>query len=562
MSIGDLVDRAYNSFRGVDFRGNEVNLVRSPDCKNVWKDYREIDCIRTRPKLELAIPLETPVWGVFFYEVGNRLIQLIHSGTKLYQYENETMAVLYEGLNPRRSQAFVYNNIWYFKDGLKYLKYDGAEATEVEGYTPTTSIGRKPAGGGTTFEDVNMLTGVRINTFLADGESTEYCLDAQDLDSDFIPIVKVNDEIVGNYELEFATGKITFDAPPPEPLTDGQDNVSVKFKKTIEGYRERIDRCTILEVFDNRVFFSGNPDYPNALWHCSLNAPSYCSDLDYYSEGLDLAKVTGLVAGNNSLWVFKEPAQSNTAVFYHTPTIDSDCGKIYPSTHSSVSTGCVGGAINFNDDIVFFSDRGMEALSVSDIMTEQAIDHRSVLVDRKLLEEADYENMILQEWEGYLLVIIGKHCYLADSRAMLQNENHYEYEWFYWEFGREITCAAVKDGILCLGSEDGIYTLTDTEGALESYWVTPLDKFKHPQYQKTTNKRGCTVEATGDIELYVKTEKTEWKLVGIYENVMDYFVARIKEKKFKDIQLKFHSNTRFSLENATLEAFVGGYIKR
>jgi hypothetical protein len=33
-------------------------------------------------------------------------------------------------------------------------------------------------------------------------------------------------------------------------------------------------------------------------------------------------------------------------------------------------------------------------------------------------------------------------------------------------------------------------------------------------------------------------------------------------KKFKDIQLKFASNTRFSLETVTLEAFIGGYIKR
>lgn len=561
MGTGSLVQRAYNSFRGVDFRGNEVNLVRSPDSLNVWKDYKEIDSIRTRPKLERFLPLVTPVWGVFFYDIGNRKIMLIHSGTKLYQYENDTMTVLCEGLNPRRSQAFVYNNIWYFKDGLNYLRYDGVDIADVEGYVPTTSIGRKPAGGGSTYEDVNMLTGMRINTFLADGESTEFCLDAQELDVDFIPVVKVNDEIVGNYELEFITGKVKFAVPPPVPLTDGQDNVSVKFKKTVSGYRERIERCTMLEVFDNRVFFSGNQDYPNAVWHCSLDDPEYCSDLDYYCEGLDLAKVTGLVADNNALWVFKEPSQANTAVFYHNPVLDEKYGKVYPSTHSSISTGCIGGAINFNDDIVFFSDRGMEAKS-GDITTEQAIAHRSVLVDRKLLNEEEYSNMILQEWEGYLLVITGSHCYLADSRAMLPNENHYEYEWFYWEFDKKITCAAVKDGVLVLGSEDGVYTLTDTEGELESYWTTPLDKFSHPQYQKTTNKRGCTVEATGDIEVYVKTEKTEWKQVGIFKNVMDYFVARIKEKKFKDIQLKFCSNTRFSLENATLEAFVGGYIKR
>ena len=104
--------------------------------------------------------------------------------------------------------------------------------------------------------------------------------------------------------------------------------------------------------------------------------------------------------------------------------------------------------------------------------------------------------------------------------------------------------------------------MTDTECDVKSYWTTPIDKFKHPQYLKTTNKRGCVVEALGDLAVYVKTDKEDWSLVETYENVTDYFVSRIKRKKFKDIQLKFYSDTRFSLETATLECYIGGYIKR
>ena len=50
----------------------------------------------------------------------------------------------------------------------------------------------------------------------------------------------------------------------------------------------------MLAVFDNRVFFSGNQDYPNAIFHSSLEDPRYVSDLDYYNEGMDLAKVKAL----------------------------------------------------------------------------------------------------------------------------------------------------------------------------------------------------------------------------------------------------------------------------
>ncbi len=553
VETGDIFTRIYGDFRGVDFRGEEINIVRSPDSLNVWKDYKKTESIRTRPGLKLDTAFTDTVYGVFFFK-GK---MIVHCGTKLY----ENGKVLYSDVNRITSDAFIYENVWYFKDGKHYLMYDGEEIKDVEGYVPTTSIGRRPSGGGTIYEDVNMLTGRRINTFLADGESFDFVLDSKDLDTDFKPIVRVDDKEVTGFTVDYAEGKISFTKAPDKPLTDGRDNVSVEFRKTIPKYKENILNATLLQVFDNRVFFSGNPDYPNYVWHCSLNDPSYCSDLDYYQEGMDRAKVKGMVAGNNALWVFREPSEANTNVFYHTPTIDEEYGKVYPSVHSSVSIGCVGKAINFNDDIIFFSARGMEGIS-GDVTTEQVAAHRSSLVDRKMLSEPSYKEMCLAEWEGYLLVFIGNKVYLADSRAMFTNENHAEYEWFYWELEKEITCAKVNDGVLYLGTKDGVYTLTDTEANMESYWVTPKDKFSAPNKLKTTNKRGCVAEATGDITVYAKLEDTGFEEIGTYENVTDYFVSRIKRKKFKDIQLKFYSKTRFSLETVTLECFIGGYIKR
>ena len=634
-NTGDLITRIYGNFRGADFRGEEINLMRSPDCLNVWKDYRHTESIRTRPGMELSVAFDNIIYGLFFYNG----MMLVHSGTNLYKVVNGSKTVLFSDANEKYSNAFVYDNIWYFKDGKNYLRYDGTEIKEVEGYVPTTSIARKPVkhrktetfkadgvtklfslawskidkdftpvvkvneivvknytfdydngevtfaippaaptdekdnisieykksivgGGGTIHEDVNMLSSKRINTFLADGECEAFYLDTMNIDKDFTPIVKVNDKVITkDYTVDYENGCITFTEAPAAPLTDGQDNVTIEFNKTVSGYREQILTCSLLQVFDNRVFVSGNSNYPNTVWHCSLNDPTYFSDLDYYREGLDSAAVKGLVAGNNALWVFREPSESNTNVFYHTPTIDSEYGKIYPSQHSSITTGCIGKAINFNDDIIFFSERGMEGIS-GDITTEQAVAHRSSLVDRKMIAESDYKNMLLEEWEGYLLVIIGNKIYLADSRTAFTNEDHIEYEWFYWEMEKNITSAHVEGGTLYLGTSEGIYTLTDTKCNIVSFWTTPKDKFKSPHKLKTTNKRGCVAEATGDISVYAKTENTDFELIDTYENVTDYFVSRIKRKKWKDIQLKFYSNTRFSLETVTLEAFIGGYVKR
>lgn len=558
--MADLVSRIYANFRGVDFRGEEINLMRSPDALNVWKDYKHTESIRTRPDMAKQFGSAAPVYGIFEYNGS----LMIHTGATLLKRTGSTNTTVYSNMAQRPSQAFVYEDIFYIKDGEHYLQYDGTTIKDVEGYIPTTTIARKPMGGGTKYEDVNMLSDYRRNTFLADGASFSFFLDVINIDEDFVPIVKVDDEVVAQteYEVDYKEGSITFiTSPPDSPLTEGQDNVSVEFKKAVPRYRSAILGCTLLQVFDNRVFFSGYEDYPNVLWHCSLNDPSYVADLDYYREGMDSAAIKGLVAGNNALWVFREPSSANTTVFYHTPTIDSEYGKIYPSTHSSVTTGCIGKAINFNDDIVFFSERGMEGIS-GDITTEQVVAHRSSLVDRKMISEADYKNMVLAEWEGYLLVFIGNRVYLADSRAAFTNENHMEYEWFYWDLGKKVTCTCVVAGVLYLGTDDGVYTLTDLTADVESYWVTPKDKFKHPQMLKTTNKRGCVAEATGDISVYAKLEDTDFELIGEYENVTDYFVSRIKRKKFKDLQLKFYSKTRFSLETVTLEAFIGGYVKR
>ena len=226
--------------------------------------------------------------------------------------------------------------------------------------------------------------------------------------------------------------------------------------------------------------------------------------------------------------------------------------------------------------VLFFSDRGLEAIS-GDVTTEQVLKHASSLIDNRLLNEDKYKEMIIQEWEGYLLVIVGKKVYLADSRAMVNINGSTEFEWFYWEFKNEIVSTLVKDGVLYLcfkdiEKKDGtettkhrIYTLTNNKDTrkVESYFCTLADEFKYPHYQKTTNKKGCVVDIEGaEITISTKVDHKEITKINTYKNVKGYVVARIKKKKWKSIQLKFSSDKPFCLYSATLEAYVGSYVKR
>ena len=569
---GSLVTRKFYNFRGIDTREGEISLNRSPDALNLYKNYKSSNMLETRPDMELLTSFDSPIFGLFFYEVGSTNQLIVHSGTKLYKIENGVKTELtftgFTGMIPVKSHFFVYSNILYIKDSANYLKYNGTTLSNVDGYIPTTSISRLPAGGGTIYEDVNLLSNYRKNTFLGDDDSTEYFLDAQNITD--VSLVMVNDveytKVLSNpgateYTVDTTYGKITFGEAPSKPDTDGRDNVEITYEKVNTENQSMIMNCKLVAVFDNRVFFSGNPNYPNVVWHSSLDDPTYVSDLDYYNEGLDLAKVKALIPGNNALWVFKEPSQANTTVFYHIPTIDAQYGKIYPSSHSSISTGCVASGINFNDDICFFSDRGLEGIS-GDITSEQIVAHRSSFIDSKLLKEANYTDMILEEWNGYLLVIIGTHVYLADSRGVSNLNGAYEYDWYYWELPKEIKTTMVKDGVLYLGCNDGLYSLT-RNGDVNSYWITSKDTFGYGNYQKTTNKRGCVIEAEGEsIDVSVSTNKDAMTLIKTFTDVSDYIVARIKKKKFKDMQIKISSTKPMKLESIMIEAFIGAYIKR
>lgn len=619
LAAGGLRIQKYSNFRGVDFTDSSVSEYRSPDALNMWKNYKTLGKrIETRPEIELQLKFSNTIYGLFFYTINKVDHWIIHCGTSLNDYNpktKETKTIKTNGMNPFKSTFFIYNNILFIKDGINYLEYDGSTLKDVVGTIPLTTIARKPSGGGTQYQDINLISDYRKNGFWGDGESTEYHLDATEV-SDVTVWIDDVEQDTSSYSVDGTNGIITFNEAPEK--TDNKDNVVIQYKKVVSGYSNRIKKCTLACLFDNRVFFSGNQDYPNMLYWCSYNDPRYISDMNYSIEGTDSALVKALVPGNNALWVFKEPSQANTTVFYHVPTetMDSrlnDTIKVYPSSHSSISTGCTATGINFHDDICFFSDRGMEGIS-GDITTEQILGHRSTLIDRKLLNEKMYQELVLVEWEGYLLVIIDNNIYLADSKMKVTNNDHVEYEWFYWEVSKKIKSAIEHKGDLFLCSKEenetdengykkytdgtdifwhdevnnvlydesyedvekdvslltavmvsGIYTLTDNseDRNVKSYWITPQDDYGYTQMLKTTNKKGFKTDIEGTpVKIYSKVDNSDFDFLGEYQNTKGYIVAKLKRKKWNKIQLKFESDKPIGLYSIALEAYIGSYVKR
>jgi len=596
------IKRVYSNFRGVDFSNEPsiVDLRRSPDAINVWKNYGATQgrCVETRPGYRMLNQfINKKINGLYFL---TNSILIIHAGTYLYYWKNfpdtsaGNISFTFIGMNNVKSSFVKFDEKVYMLDGKNYTVIKEGNNGNISTikypfntYIPTTTIARHPNGGGEMYEDVNLLSKYRINTFLGDGTSTEYYLDAQLIDS--VEEVKVNGSVVNDYTVNITAGKIIFTTAPSEAI-NGVDNVYIKFAKTVEGYADRILKCTKMVVFDNRVFFTGNSNFKNTIFHSSLNDPTYVSDLDYYQDGTDESAIKDMVVGNNILWVFKEPNQQNETIFYHTPMEVSEYGKVYPVQQGNVSTGCYSCAINYSDDIVFLSKYGLEGIT-GDIAQEQALTHRSSLIDSKLINSGNYEVASMTEWQGYLLILSDNKIYLGDMRQLYQGVTGYEYEWYYWDFNQNITLLKEYKGKLYIGTEDGSFFVVegtnDNGEPIYSCWTTPMDNFGFENHLKTTNKRGGIAKIktiqNGKIKIAESTNKRDERFITSkssngfdYSNIDysnfayttkndSYIVYKIKDKKFIDLSLKFYSdelNKPFGLYEATMEVFVGGYVKR
>ncbi len=602
--ISTPVRRVYTNFAGVDFSTDKglVELNRSPDALNVWRNYssREGSCIETRPGIKKICELDGQILGIYVISDSKAIV---HSGTKLYEWSNfpdiptqETLNILFTGMNINNRTSFnKFGEYLYINDGTNYLRYDGISVINVSesAFIPTTTIGRSPTGGGELYQDVNVLTGKRINQFLADGTSTAYVLDAMGIDS--VDKVVVNDVELAStdYTVNLTNGIVTFNTAPAVPSLSGKDNVYITFTKNILGYQNRISNCKKALMWDNRMFYTGNPAYPNAIFHCELNNPTYISDLSYNEDGANDSAIKDIIVGSDVLWVFKEKDQNNANVFYHTKMLDGEQGKAYPCIQGNIEMGCNSVAFNFLDDIVYLSKNGLQGIITTELDSRQIIFPRSHLVDSKLTNNTDYYNAQMEEWNGYLFVLVGDEVYLADSKQKTPYLNNFEYEWYFWDLSeaKPSILKEYKKHMYVGGREGDIYAMegTNDDGEIiESYWTTIMDNFGYPNHYKTTNKRGGIAKLkslqNGKIKIAVKNDKTpgyvffkEKSLQGFsfkkisFSNFSfattseNFFIYKIKQKKVKEISLKLYSdelNKPFGVFSMVLEAFIGGYIKK
>ena len=608
----------YAAFRGADFSTDPslVESCRSPLCTNIVEDGGGMP--QKRLGWRTVQNLGDTVYGLFGADFGGTVKNLAHAGTKLYVWADDgTPTELLSGLPRHKSRAvFLAGKLWIVTGGGFY-SYDGTEAKRVSAsgaYIPTTTITRSPSGGGVSYEAVNLLTPYRKNAFQTDGESVTFTLDGE-IDTSGTVRAWVWGEEVTAFTLDRAAGTITFASAPAAPDAGASDGLVVQFPHTVEGYAERIDKCTIITTYgvgsNDRVVLSGNPDCPNLDWMSGLNDPTYMPDLGYAAVGSGATPIRGYCRIGSSLGIVKADDGSDSTVFLRSAALSEDGEAVFTLQQTIAGVGAVapGSFASLLDDPLFLSRSGAAAITSSSLTGEKIIQNRSLYLNAQLTKEPSLPEAEAAVWQDmYLLAVPEGHVYVLHGRQTKTFRSaalsDFVYEGFYWENVPALCWYVRRSGAdeeLYFGTADGkigkfntdiedMSRYSDDGAAISAVWATKYDDDGTPAVLKTLLKRGCCVTikpyTRSSAEVYIRADRTgghEKKVAGKLMDILDFsdidferitfntdespqeiFLNR-KVKNYKRLQIIVRNqepNEGFGIFQITKHFVTGNYAKR
>lgn len=367
----------YSTFKGADFSTDPslVEKYRSPLCTNIMAD--EGGMPEKRPGWRKLHQMEGRINGLHTGCFSGTDVLLVHAGTKLYTWTEDPLTSptqILTGLNNQKSRSvFLAGKLW-IADGAQLISYDGSNVKRISGsecYTPTIIISRAPAGGGVPYEDVNLLTPWRKESFLADGTSTTYQLSGT-IDVGTSPSAWVNGGQTSAFTFDRSNGTVTFSSPPAAPLSGSADNVVIQYSHTVSGYENRIKKCTIITSYgisgDDRLVVAGNPDFPNQDWISAYNEPTYFPDMGYSVLGSADTAILGYCRVGNYQAIVKSDNGQESSVYLRSGYLNEAGEAIFTTQAAMAGVGAVspGSFAALLDDPLFLSSTGIHAISVRD----------------------------------------------------------------------------------------------------------------------------------------------------------------------------------------------------
>lgn len=539
----------YATFRGADFSTDPtlVDRTRSPLCTNIMSDAGGMP--QKRPGWRTIKAFDKPIWGIHYGVFNSTVKKLVHMGTKLYEFtDSGTVTTLVNGMPQAKSRsAFMGGKLWIVT-GSGFYCYDGTLCQRVDAmscYIPTILITRQPSGGGTSYENVNLITPWRKEQFQTDGSTRAFVLSGT-VDAG----TTVRAWVWGTETTAFTVSgdTVTFTTAPAAPSAGSADGVVIQYAHTVSGYADRINKCTVISTFgvttNDRIVLSGNGDMRNIDWMSGFEDPTYWPDIGYSELGSNDTAIMGYLRIGQQQAILKEDNGQDTSVFLRSGYLNDSGEAIFTTAPCMAGVGAVsqGSFRSLNDDALFLSRTGVRAIATQTTTSEKITQARSGFIDPKLCEEnlSEAESCT---WNGmYMLAFENGHAYLLDGRQNMSyrsEDRAYGYEGFYWENIHAVSLCCMKvgaveelyfgtpEGKLCKFNTDlnGMQVYADDDEGISAVWGTVYDDDGSPSYYKTLLKKGCCVTIKpynrSSATVYFRTDRAV--RVPVAEDSMDIF---------------------------------------
>lgn len=474
----------YDTFLSVDFAKAPANVkaYHSPNSLNMIRD--EYGKIRRRMGYSKVENFGTAkVLGITKY--GGKLI--LHVGTKLF---DEDKVELFSGMSANPAQFHEIGGNLYILDGTNFLVYDGTTCVSVAGKIPRIIIAGTPTGGGTAFEQINLLQNKWEQGFLGTAAATAYQLAFGSLDATAVVVKKARldagqvvwDTLVENTDFTVArtTGIVTFNTAPGAPVVAQEDNIVITASKDRSTQRAKITGCCVAKVFgvngyDNQLFLTGNDGYKNYLFWSGVNDFTYFGDLQCAVLGQSDSAIMSLNTLSTSLIAHKDTAGAKSYVcsVFLSEINSLDVPQIKVDRVVSGS-GCICryGSQQFGEPL-FVTQLGVQAITQRDITAQEIETQRGDRINRRLLAETNIGNAVSCVFKDYYLLAVNSNVYLLD-RLNPQGEsnvlgNYYQYNAFFWDH-MPVQSFFVDGDTLYFGTPDGdLMQLYTDESSSSSY---------------------------------------------------------------------------------------------
>lgn len=531
------------------------------------------------------------IQGVWFGKLGGNENFVFARDGHLYGGNISTGAATDIGtVSDSKIYLFAFNDKLYSQNGSEYKSWEGTGSlTEVRGYIPKVAIATPPSGGGTLYEDINSLIGMKHQTFNGNGTATSYHIletAVTSIDSLYIDGV-LKTPITSYCTVNTTSGLIT--PITASVFTKGDDNIDIYWTKGT-GSRQIVEANKQSELFgganDSRVFMYGvdNKVIYSALADGNPSA-EYFPENNYLLLGSDEYGVTHLSKQYDRLIVHKEKDSH-----YCTYELDATTGASFPTypLNDSVGNVAFGQGRNILNNPFVVTNGGVFQFTATNVRDEKNVVFTSERVQIGL-DDLDLGDAITMDWEKRFeyWLFVGNIGYVY---------NYKNDTWYYFELAHTPTCFLEINGIVYFGTTSGEImkfdedALTDNGLVIKSRWETGFLSFGANNIRKFINfvwigmqpeKRSlCYVNWESDKTM--KADNTQADIRLVEYNNMDFgnvdfgnftfntsyspqpFRLKLKIKKFTYVKFIGYNESltnAMTVLNLTLPTIFGGFSK-